>query len=309
MSTSPITPFDTIFARLTQGMSAEGSPPVRHEIGTQADAAHTADDRIVWIPDGIETVIRPFTLPADVTPDDQAWDFKVSIYGSDLARVGALHSLLVGWLDLLVGPEQGAPPSEDAAPAELTGSVDLGAFLYPWTGLDGLALTFLSPYPVTVQMPAGSLASPVAVALAIRDALRAIGSPVLVTLDKGEDGARCLRLSLPADVLATDPPTIALDPTAPLSACDALGFDDAPAIGAAPSMPYRPGYKVAKSQPGPRGGTVDAGAWGLIVPVRLFLPIRSMSFVPAMIQRVSITVAAATSTGENIAVENPVPFP
>ncbi len=116
MSVAPVTPFADLFAKLTQGMSAEGSPPVRHELGTQRDAEHTADDRIVWIPDGLEAVIRPFTLPDDVTPDDQAWDFKVSIYGSDLARVGSLHSLLVGWLDLIVGPEQGCSPSDDAAP-------------------------------------------------------------------------------------------------------------------------------------------------------------------------------------------------
>ena len=309
MSAAPVTPFAPLFAQLTQAMSAEGSPPVRHEIGTQRDAAHTADDRIVWIMGppgtGIEVVERPFQLPGDVTPDDQAWDFLVSIYGYDLTRAGSLHALLVASLDNIVGPPEGAAPSDDYAPAELTGTVDLRAWLWPSLALSGLALTFVAPYPVTVAMPAASLASPVDAAVAIRDALRAIGSPVLVGLARGADGERFLRLSIPADPLGTVAPTITLDPDAADSACAVLGIDGTPAIGAAPTMPYRPGYRVGKSEPGPRGGTVEAGAWGLVVPVRLYLPIRSLSYVPAIIQQTAFTVAAATDTGEDIAITNP----
>lgn len=301
MSVAPVTPFDPLLAQLTQAMSAEGSPPVRHELGTQRDAAHTADDRVVWIPISIDAVNRDFTLPDDLVQTWQAWEFIVSIYGYDLARVGLLHELLVGQIDELIGPRPGSAPSADHRPADMIGSVDLAAFAYPFAGLDGLALTFSAPYPVTVPMPAGSLADPIALAVSIGAALRAIGSFVLATLEQGNAGELYLRLSLPADPLSTEAPSIALDPAAPLSACGVLGFDATPAIGAAPSNAYRPGYDVAKSQPGPRGGTPEAGGWGLIVPVTLYLPIRSIHWIRAMIQRTQFEVLA----DDDLAVSNP----
>ena len=103
------------------------------------------------------------------------------------------------------------------------------------------------------------------------------------------------------DIEADAEPLVNLDPAAPLSACGVLGFSAAPAIGAAPSNAYRPGYDVAKSQPGPRGGTPEAGGWGLIVPVTLYLPIRSIHWIRAMIQRTQFEVLADDET----AVSNP----
>ncbi len=312
MSTAPLTPFDDLFAKLTQAMSAEGSPPIRHEVGTQASSVFTADERVIWVMGpagtGIETVVRPFQLPDCASPNDQAWDWRVEIHGPSLLRVGEIHSLLVGWTDLLIGPEQGAAPSADATPAEAVGTVDLATLSYPTSDLDGLALTFTLPYPLTVTMPAGPLDSPIALAVAVGQALRASGIGVLVALDRGDTTERYLRLTMPADPLTDIAPTFALDPAAADSACAVLGFDDTPAIGSAPTMPYRPGYKIGKSE-GAKGGTVDAGAWGLVVPVRLFQPVKALVFPPAIIQRVQLLTSAATSTGENIATETPVPFP
>ena len=304
MSAPPLFPFAPLLAQLEQAMSAPGSPPVRHEATTQRDAGQTGDDRVTWITTNIETVTRPFALPDGVTPMDQAWDNDVTIYGSSLARAAQLHALLAGWIDLLIGPEQGAAPSPDASPAIVSGTVDLTSLLYPTSILDGLSLTFTAPLAMTVAMPTGPLASWVAIMTGINNALRAAGSPVLASVVRGDSGERYLSLVLAGDVLSTDAPTIALDPDAADSACAALGFDATPAVGAAPSNPYRPGYKIGKAE-GPTGGTIDAGAWAIKVPVRLFAPIYSQVDGRAPILSVASTVYAATDTGEDLALSNP----
>lgn len=299
MTASPSTPFDTLFSRLSQGMSAAGSPPVTHEVGTAADAEHTADDRVVWIPAGIASVVRPFSVPDGASSSDQAWDWEVSIYGATLARVGELHGLLIGWLDLLVGPEQGAQASADATGATLTGSVDIGAWLYPTSLLDGAVLALSSPRRVVLTMPAGTLANPRAVALAVATALRAIELPITAALTRSGALAYIrLECSIPTD--GTPPITVTVEAG---GAGDALGLAGT-ATGTAPTQPYRPGYVVGRSKPGPRGGTVDAGGWGIIVPVRLFVPIYSVAWTRAPILSVATSVAAADADGSDIAITN-----
>ncbi len=302
MSASPGTPFDALFAQLTEAMSAVNAR-VPNEVGTQSDTLLTGDERVVWIPSKIATVIRPFRFQESVTPTDQAWDWTVVIYAGSLERAGEIHALLVAYLDLIIGPEQGCPPSPDAAPAVLTGATDLSGWLWPSSLLDGLSLSFAAPYPLTVAMPAGPVASPVALAVAVQAALRAAGYPALCSMQRERRAAETyLRLTIPADPLSTEPVALALDPEADASACALLGFDGVPAASQPPSTPYRPGYVVGDFK-GPQGGTIDAGQWSLSGTVRLFLPVRSITWVPAPVQRATLTVTAATSTGEDIAVE------
>lgn len=299
MTASAATPFDALFARLSQGMSAVGSAPVLHEVGTAADAEHTADDRVVWIPVGLQPVIRPFALPDGATPDDQAWDFEVSIYGSTLARVGELHSLLVGWLDMLIGPEQGAAPSADATAPTLTGSVNVGAWLWPSALVASAVLTFTAPRAVTATLAAGSLASPRALAAALGVALRTANLPITAALSR--DGAEAyVHLEGPISPTDAEPYTFTVEAG---GAATTLGLSGT-ATGTAPTQAYRPGYVVGRSKPGPRGGTVDAGGWGVIVPVRLYVPIYSVVWTRAPILSVTSTVYAADDSGEDLALSS-----
>lgn len=300
MTASPSTPFDDLFARLSQGMSAEGSPPVLHEVGTAADAEHTADDRVVWIPVGLSAVVRTFQQPDGASPDHQAWDWNVSIYGETLARVGELHSLLVGWLDLLIGPEQGAPASTDATAPAIDGTVNVGAWLYPSHTLASAVLTLTEPRAIALTLPAGSLGHPRAIAGAIATALRDAELPITAALTRS--GAEAyLRLEGATSPDGTDPATI----TVADSGAGALLGLAGTSTGTAATQPYRPGYSVGKSQPGPRGGTVDAGGWGLIVPVRLYTPIYSVVWTRAPILDVTSTVYAADDSGEDLAISTP----
>lgn len=305
MSASPQTPFDPLFAQLTEAMSAQPAARVPNEVGTQSDTIITGDERVVWIPVKVATVIRPFNFQESVTPTDQAWDWLVNIYAGSLDRAGEIHALLVAYLDLIVGPEQGCAPSDDASAATTVGTVDLRAWLWPSSLLAGTTLDFTAPMALSVDMPAGSLAGPVEAAVAVQAALRAAGLPVLASLRRDrEAGTASLALTLPADPVLPDAPTFTLDPDVEGSACALLGFtgEGATATGSGPTTPYRPGYVVGDFE-GPKGGTLDAGQWALSGPVRLFLPVRSITWVPATVQRATLTIAAATSTGENIAVE------
>lgn len=299
MSASPATPFDALFAQLTEAMSTSGAR-VPNEVGTQSDTITTGDERVVWVPSKIATVIRPFNFAPSVTPTDQAWDWTVQIYAPSLQRAGEIHALLVAWLDLIIGPEQGCAPSDDGADAVLLGSTNLRAWLWPSSLLDGLSLTFAAPYALTVAMPTGALAGPVEAAVAIQAALVAASCPVLCSLRRDRtEGTASIALSLPFDPLVTVAPVVQVEAG---DAATLLGLSTDAATGASPSYPYRPGYVVGDFD-GPKGGTLDAGQWALSGPVRLFLPVRSVTWIPVPVQRATLTVTAATSTGENIAVE------
>jgi hypothetical protein len=158
-------PFHELFAQLTRLMSTSGYP-VRHDFGTQADAEHTSVDRVVWIPGAVGSRDMPFTLPNDDIAGQQTCAFQVSLYAGSYLHLVSLHSSLGGNLDVLQGPPQGAPPSQDG------------------------------------------------------------------------------------------------------------------------TRPYRPGYTLGESSPGPRGGDATARGWGMIVPVTLYAPMRSTQSPLAPIQRV-----------------------
>jgi hypothetical protein len=112
---SPRHPFELLLEQLTGCMSRRGAP-IRHGFGTQEDASHTDADRIVWIPPaagGLGVGPIPYQLPNAENPWRQIARFDVSIYGGSPFAVFQRHADLVAWIDLLVGPPQGAPPLAD----------------------------------------------------------------------------------------------------------------------------------------------------------------------------------------------------
>lgn len=296
--TQPITPFDGVFAQLTQGMSAAGYAKVVNNVGTQNDTQHTTVDRLAWIPVGVAAEQQHFEIPGATTPWRQACRFDVSVYGSSLERVLGLQALLVAWLDLIVGPPQGGPPSEDSTPAELTGVEDLAALAYPYSGLSGLSIKVTVPGARALTFSSTPLANPQAIATAINVAAMATSGPTsLLRARIIKDGAaRYLELIMPSDPLGTTAATLTIDPAAANSACAILGFsagdNNITDTGTAPVVPYRPGYLVEPSTPEVRGGDLSTQGWGLIVPVTLYRPIVSMEFPQGVIASTEVKVIA-----------------
>ncbi len=311
MSSSTQTPFDELFAQLTQGMSPPApSPRVVNVVGYPADAQHTQAERVAWIPRVIRNEFQPFEIPGAVTPYRQAWVFDVSIYGGSLDRLGALHALLVAWLDIEVGPALGCAPSDDATPALLRGTVDLAQLPYPWFGLVGKSIAVTSPGARSLDFPIVALASPLEIALAVNRAALASTGPVQYIRARlvREGVAIYLELILPSDPLATVGAVLTLDPMAANSACAQLGFssrfDNITATGAPPSRLYRPGYQIAESiEPGIRGGDGSAQSWGAIVPVTLHRPIVSLQSLIGVIAETEIQIAVTGGDTEETVVD------
>jgi len=106
MSASVRHPFELILDRLS------GAMRIRHGFGTREDAAHTAPDRIVWIPAALDRAPHRFAGEFGETVGLQAAKFDVSIYGGDPGTVYRLHAELAGWLDTIAGPPNGGPKTE-----------------------------------------------------------------------------------------------------------------------------------------------------------------------------------------------------
>ncbi len=304
----PLTPFDLLFAQLTQGMTARAgskATPITNEVGTFADAMQTQADRLVWITKKIAIKDRPFCLPQDVSQNDQAVTFDVAIYGSSLLRVLDMHGWLAGILDLLIGPMPGCAPSTDHVGAVLTGDVDLMSLSYPYDGLDGLSLAFLAPALRSVTF-AGSYGSPVEIAAAVNVLARAQRLGVLASLVRSDDAAQAfLCLTSPQDPLDPRAHAMTLDPDAAGSACGVLGFasssHNVTASTTPASTPYRPGYAIGEGQPGPRGGDLASSSWGIVVPIELRRPSVSTAYRLGMI----LTTPSTVETDDEIVVDNP----
>jgi len=299
VSTPPLTPFNRVFAKLTQGMSAARGSRVVNEVGWQKDAQHTTEDRLVWIPQGLAPEQQHFEIPGATTPFLQASRFDVSIYGSSYDRLSGLHSLLVAWLDIVQGPPQGGPPSEDSAPAVLRGTVDLATLVYPYSGLVGLSIKVTLPGARDIAFPSTPVTGPRDIATAINVAAQAASGPVAYLRARiVKDGpARYLELILPSDPLGTAGATLTIDPAAANSACAALGFSSGDSnitdTGTPPTRPYAPGYFVGDTEaPGIRGENTSAQGLGVIVPVTLYRPIVSWEFPQGVIASTEIQIAA-----------------
>lgn len=305
-------PFDLFLRQLTQGMTARDTAqsgqkrttPITNEIGQQADAAQTQADRLVWVPRSAAIRERPFLIPQDNSQYDQGVTFDVAIYGSSLLRVLDLHAWMTGVTDNLIGPPAGSAPSDDAAPAVLTGTVDLATLLYPLQDLAGLTLQVTSPLARSLAF-ADSYEDPVSVAVGINVAARAARVDLLASLTWGDDGARYLVLTLPQDALDPRAVTLTLDTSAPLSAGAVLGFSagahNVTATTTPASNAYRPGYAIGPSSRPIAGGDLDSSGWGMVVPVELRRPTISTHYLLGMIQSTPFDVLADDFT----AVSNP----
>jgi hypothetical protein len=265
-------------------------------VGYDVDAQHTTAERVVWIPAKLGVESASFQLPGMVTPWKQASRFLVSIYGTSYGRVLQIHSLLVGWLDLLVGPPMGSVPTGDEQPATIRGSADLSLISYPTISFAGLTLDFLAPLKRTIAFPSAALNGPNDIASAFNTAAVAAALQYRARIVR-VGAAKCLEVILPTDPLGTTGATYTLDPNTTSSACPLLGITgsdggNAVATGTPPTGPYRPGYYVGESEPGPRGGDLQAGGWGAIVPVALYLPIPSLVDVVGVILDTSTDVLA-----------------
>ena len=305
-------PFDLFLAQLTQGMTAlavnrsgqRSSTPITNEIGMRADAAQTQADRLVWVPRSVQIKERPFLLPQDNSQNDQVVTFEVAIYGGSLLRVLDLHAWMVGVTDNLIGPWMGSAPSDDAAPAVLTGTVDLATLTYPYAGLAGLFLQVTAPLSRQIAF-AASYDDPVAIAVGINAEARAKRIDLLASLTWGDDGARYLVLTLPQDALDPRPRTLTLDTTDPLSAGVLLGFSAASHNVTATTTPassaYRPGYLIGPTTQPIQGGDLDSSGWGMVVPVELRRPTISTHYLLGMVQSTPFDVYA----DDDLAVSNP----
>jgi hypothetical protein len=111
-------PFTLLFRRLTNAMRIE------HLEGTDDDAEHTNEKRIVWIPDGAALRSVPlFKRRQKETTSIFGLTFQVSVYAAHRTAALTLWTDLAGWIDLLVGPPQGAP---DAGNGYAIGEANFG---------------------------------------------------------------------------------------------------------------------------------------------------------------------------------------
>ncbi len=304
--TQPVSPFNTLLAQLTQGMSAARGQRVPNELGWQKGAQHTTEERVVWKPAPLDVQSAPFQLPDLTTPWRQASNFLVEIMATSYDRVLEIHALLVAWLDLIVGPPMGSVPSDDAVPARIRGTEDLNLLAFPYSGLIGKTLDFVAPLKRTFEFPAGDLANVDAIAAAINAQsyvsrtnapAQAAALPTIARIAREGDAAY-LELMLPTDPLGTVGATLSVNTATADSACPILGIegndsDIATNTGTAPTRPYRPGYFVGESQePGVRGGDLSSQGWGVIVPVTLYRPIVSMQFLRGVVLETPTEVVA-----------------
>lgn len=304
--TQTVTPFNHLLAQLSQGMSAQRGQRVVNEFGWQSDAQHTTEERVVWIPAPLGVESQAFQLPGMVTPWRQASRFDVSLYGSSYDRLLEIHSLLVAWLDLLVGPPMGNNPSDDAAPAIIRGHADLALLTYPYSGLIGKTLDFSRPLKRTLTFPGTPIANVRSIAAAINAASVAAAQPIRARIAFDGDEAY-LELLYPTDSLVypikTSAPevgaSLSMFTTTPTSAAGIFGIHGegdeqiATGIGTAPSTPYRPGYSVGSATPGPRGMNLESQACGAIVPVVLYRPIVSLQYLVGVILETPFEVLVA----------------
>lgn len=106
-TTSPRHPWERLFDELTGRMG------VKHAFGTEDEAKSAPFNRVVWVPQDIGFADASFTPEYAQATQFLEGNFKVRIFGASPIRVYQLVASLAGWVDLLVGPAQGDPESED----------------------------------------------------------------------------------------------------------------------------------------------------------------------------------------------------
>lgn len=132
------TPFDDLLAQLTERMG------VLHTASPDVDPSQR--DRVEWKNSGVSGLKkRGYRKPGTVTTGFQGVKYDVAIYGATELEALARASQLVGWLDYLIGPPQGAADAGDG--------FDIGDASVPVRGGDGNAAGFACVLPVTLYQP------------------------------------------------------------------------------------------------------------------------------------------------------------
>jgi hypothetical protein len=137
MSLGRGTHFDSLFAALTERMG------VLHTAAPDTDPSQR--DRVEWRePADGGIVKRGYRRTGGIFVGFLAVTFQVSVYGATEFETTERKNQLVGWLDYLVGPPQGAPGAGDGYAIGKS---------KPTTGGDGDAAGWASVTPVTLYLP------------------------------------------------------------------------------------------------------------------------------------------------------------
>lgn len=100
-------PFDVLLDTIAAGL---GIPQLW---GAAADAAESAETRVVWVPrdpGGISSEPCPFALPGLEVISRRLMHLDVHLYAATEAELYDLHDNLGAQLDILAGPTFGRPP-------------------------------------------------------------------------------------------------------------------------------------------------------------------------------------------------------
>lgn len=146
MSTAKGTPFDDLFASLTEKMG------IPHTASPDTDPSQR--ERVEWDNNG-GTGLEPigYTIPGTVTIGRQGVEYQVSVHGSSELEVLTRAGEIAGWLDVLIGPPQGAPP-----PAG--NGFKVGKLSKPVRGGDGISAGYACVVPITLYLPVFSEVRP-----------------------------------------------------------------------------------------------------------------------------------------------------
>jgi len=131
-ATAPRHPFELVLEQLTGRMG------VRNGWGWQEDAEPNANAkaRLVWVPPekgAIEYGPPLYRIPHTETIATQLCNFDVSFHVGSALDVYDKHCELAAWLDVIVGPKMGSPPSRDGVELE-HGGYEIGAVDFPKDG-------------------------------------------------------------------------------------------------------------------------------------------------------------------------------
>lgn len=137
MSVARGTPFDALFAQLTERMG------VLHTAAPDTDPSQR--DRVEWKNDGGGTPVnRGYRKQGADFCGFLAVRYQVSVYGATELEVVSRLAELAGWLDYTIGPEQGAA---DAGDGYLIGASG------PIKGGEGDAAGYGCITPITLYQP------------------------------------------------------------------------------------------------------------------------------------------------------------
>lgn len=136
MSVARGTAFDDLFASLTERMG------VIHTATPYTDPSQR--DRVEWKNNGMSVVRRGYRRQDQAFTAFLAVAYLVSVYGATEFEVTTRTGDLVANLDMLVGPEQGAPRAGDGY---------LFGKSTPVVGGNGAAAGFATTIPVTLYLP------------------------------------------------------------------------------------------------------------------------------------------------------------